>query len=153
MTNDVTPFLQKLIYILALSLWFGGLTFYALAVVPAGTDVVGSTTQGFITQRVTWRLNVVGALCLACMLLPTVPARRRNLWIAWTLMAVTQAALFMIHAQLATRLEPETQSVPDPASFYSLHRVYLLTTAGQWFACLWHVCATIGVWQRKSSGA
>ena len=150
MTNDMSPFMQKLIYVLAVSLWFGGLTFYALVVVPAGTDVVGSTTQGFITQRVTLRLNVVGAVSLACMLLSTVPARRKSLWIAWGLMAGAQAALFVIHAQLAAMLESETRSVPDPANFYSLHRVYLLTSAVQWFACLWHVCGTIGLWQRKS---
>lgn len=140
---------QKLIYVLAASLWLGGLTFYALVVVPAGTEVVGSTTQGFITQRVTSRLNVVGAVCLAGLLLSTVPARRRSLWIAWTLMAAAQAALFVMQNQLGALLDPLTQSVSDPARFYSLHRVYLLITAVQWSTCLWHLCESVWLWNRE----
>jgi hypothetical protein len=48
--------------------WWGGLTFYALVVVPIGTELLGSVEQGFVTQRVTlWHnwLGVVIALALA----------------------------------------------------------------------------------------
>ncbi|MFM8571811.1 MAG: hypothetical protein ACKOAU_09465 [Pirellula sp.] len=34
-------------------LWWGGLSFYAIVVVPIGTEQIGSVAQGFITQRVT----------------------------------------------------------------------------------------------------
>lgn len=141
-------YLRSLVYVLAASLWLGGLTFYALVVVPAGTEVVGGTLQGFVTQRVTARLNVLGVVCLAAMFWSTVSARRRSLWIAWSLMAAAQAALFLLHYRLGASLDALTHSVPDPPGFYALHRIYLLTTALQWFACLWHVGETIFLWRR-----
>lgn len=140
-------YLRSLTYVLAASLWLGGLTFYALVVVPEGTEVVGGTLQGFVTQRVTARLNVVGVICLAGMLWSTVYARRRSLWLAWSLMAAAQAVLFFLHMQLSSALDSQTTSVPDPAGFYALHRVYLLTTAAQWLACLWHLGETIYCWR------
>lgn len=38
---------------LARGMWWGGLCFYAVVIVPIGTEVIGSVEQGFITQRVT----------------------------------------------------------------------------------------------------
>src|SRR5258707_15304973 len=44
----------------AFAVWLGGLTFYALVVVPVGTQVLGGpVAQGFVTQAVTVRLNFV----------------------------------------------------------------------------------------------
>jgi len=48
--------------IVLLAVWWGGFTFYALVVVPTGHKVLKSKVhQGFITQQVTDRLNVLAA--------------------------------------------------------------------------------------------
>ena len=46
----------------AWAIWWGGLSFYALFVVPIGTEIVGGFEQGFITQRVTNWLNAIGVI-------------------------------------------------------------------------------------------
>lgn len=50
---------------LVVGLWLGGLTFYAGIVVPIGTEIVGGTEQGFVTQRVTNWLNALGVVAKA----------------------------------------------------------------------------------------
>src|SRR5438477_11565964 len=54
--RDISRFLT----IIALAGWWGALTFYGLAVVPEGTEQLGSQTQGLVTQQVTRTLNLVG---------------------------------------------------------------------------------------------
>ncbi len=46
----------------AWAIWWGGLSFYALFVVPIGTEIVGGFEQGLITQRVTNWLNAIGVI-------------------------------------------------------------------------------------------
>ena len=43
----------RLFLLLVWAAWWGGLCFYAVVVVPIGTELIGSVEQGFITQRVT----------------------------------------------------------------------------------------------------
>ena len=46
--------IRQFLVMSAVALWLGGFTFYALVVVPTGTDVLGgSVEQGFVTQAVT----------------------------------------------------------------------------------------------------
>src|SRR5947208_12856113 len=86
----------------ALAVWIGGLTFYALVVIPSGAAVVGDTTQGFITQRVTGWLNWIGVLALAA-LLPGIT--RRWMLCTWGCMAVALMMLLAIHAQMDALLD------------------------------------------------
>ncbi len=54
---------QRFLILCLLAFWFGGLTFYAVLVIPTGAKVLGShTEQGFVTQQVTNWLNLVGAM-------------------------------------------------------------------------------------------
>src|SRR5947207_1343890 len=50
----------RFVVILALASWWGALTFYGVVVVPAGTEQLGSQTQGLVTQQVTRTLNLIG---------------------------------------------------------------------------------------------
>lgn len=125
--------------ILAVAFWLGGLSFYALVAVPVGTDILGSTGQGFITQRVTNQLNLIAAGILV-LLLPTA-IRRRGLLLtgSWLALAATQIALFVMHPWLDAMLDATTPGISDGALFYKRHGVYLDVTALQWGALLVHL--------------
>jgi hypothetical protein len=120
------------------------LTFYALVVIPSGAAVVGDTTQGFITQRVTGWLNWIGVLALAA-LLPSLSRR----WMVgtWICMAMALAALFGIHARMDSLLDSETMEISNRAAFAAWHQRYLLATTVQWVAGmvhLWGVLQPVG---------
>jgi hypothetical protein len=58
--------IRRFLVIAALMFWQGGFTFYAAIVVPIGTEVLGSAAeQALITRRVTWQINMTGAVALA----------------------------------------------------------------------------------------
>ncbi len=123
----------------SLTLWWGGLTFYSLVVVPIGSEVFGTTAQGFVTQRVTHWLNGIGLITLVFLLWNLTAVRRRLLIATWLLMAGCLAGLVVLHGSLDALLDPQSQSVYDAERFYNLHRVYLLVTAVQWLAGLAHL--------------
>src|SRR5437867_2876625 len=89
--------IARYVAVCALAVWLGGLTFYALIVIPSGAAVVGDTTQGFVTQRVTGWLNWMGVVALAA-LLPSITRR----WMVgtWVCMGLALGVLFAIHAQM-----------------------------------------------------
>ena len=66
----MTP-LRRFLVLQSLLLWQGGFLFYAAFVVPAGTEVLGSSAaQGVITTRVVDALNVCGAVRQECCSVP-----------------------------------------------------------------------------------
>ena len=125
-------------------MWIGGLTFYALVVIPSGASVVGDTTQGFITQRVTGWMNWIGVLALAALM----PSLSRRWMIAtWACMALALAVLFAIHARMDAILDSEAMEIFNRAAFASWHQKYLLATTVQWLAGmahLWGVLQPVG---------
>jgi len=123
----------------ATAVWLGGLTFYALVVVPIGTDVVGSADQGLITQRVTAVLNVMAVAVLAMLGWDLVRAPRRGVWVTWLTMVACQAALFVLHRVLAEMLAGGIAAATGHERFYQWHRFYLIVTAVQWVAGISHV--------------
>ena len=114
------------------SLWIGGLTFYALVVVPIGGALVGETQQGFITQQVTQWLNGIGTAALLMLAWRATTQPSTGQWLNLGLLAVIQVALIGIHLQLTPMLDAQAIEVLDPERFYQVHRVYLLLTTAQW---------------------
>jgi len=110
--------------------WWGGLTFYALVVVPIGTELLGSVEQGFVTQRVTlWHnwLGVVIALALAAE-----AWRLRSsawMWLAIAI-AMTTAGLMVWHRHMTLAMNFVERTVPG--NFYSEHAIYLWITVVEW---------------------
>ena len=129
----------RYLLILSLALWLGGLTFYALIVVPVGTEILGSTGQGFITQRVTDRLNLLSSCVLVLLLANVLKQRGRLLTGSWLVLAITQATLFAMHPWLDAMLDGSTQAIADGELFYQRHGIYLDVTAVQWAALLVHL--------------
>ena len=143
---------RRTLTVAALAVWIGGVTLYGLVVVPLGTRVLGSATaQGFITQAVTARLNVIGAAALAVLAWNAWRAehRRRALWVAWGVMVAAQVVLFALHPVLDALLDGDARTVLDHDAFYARHRAYLLVTAAQWLAALAYAVLAIGAWRAE----
>jgi hypothetical protein len=147
----------RVVVTLLFGLWWGGFTFYAAFVVPIGVRVLGSATaQGFITQPVSDRLNVIGAVVVAVLLWNLVSARRRVkprvrriLDVSWALLAATQVVLVLLHLRLDGMLDTTTRSiVVEHSVFYAAHRAYLLVATGQWLTAVVHACAVGYAWSR-----
>lgn len=135
--------LHHVILLALFAAWFGGFTFYTAIVVPIGTDVLGSSrTQGFVTQQVTDKLNLIGGPTILMMMIDLIIFRRTrsrklNTWSAMTLAGIgfLWCVLMVVHPMLDAMLQPEHEHVLDDAKFYSLHRVYLWTSTIQWLLC------------------
>lgn len=112
------------------AVWWGGLTFYAAIVVPTGSEQIGATEQGFITQQVTRWHNALLTAMTICLL---IEAWRNNRWPLWAVvcgLAVIDAALLYLHQQLSEMINLRDQSIPD--GFYSEHAIYLWLTTIEW---------------------
>ena len=124
--------LRDFIVISIWALWLGGLTFYALIVVPIGGELLGETQQGFITQQVTQWLNGIGTAALLALAWRARARPVRGQWLNLALLAGLQAALVFVHLQLGPMLDGQAIEVLDPDRFYLVHRVYLILTTFQW---------------------
>jgi hypothetical protein len=150
----VARYLSRLASVLAMALWWGGLTFYALFVVPTGVEVLGGETeQGFITQRVSNIINLCGILALVVLLVHTAVAWRSigrlsrvALSSTWLITAAAQSALLLMHSRLDALLDVPSHSIVEPSSFHRLHELYLIVTTVGWSAALVHLVAIITIW-------
>ncbi len=131
--------IRRLLVLFLLAAWWGGFTFYALAVIPSGHEVLHSRVkQGFITRSVTTKLNWLGVVAIAASLSEVLAARARRgrfrlLLTAWLICLVTQVALFWIHACMDGLLDPAAMAVIDQDRFESLHLLYLWPATIGWF--------------------
>ena len=110
--------------------WWGGLSFYAVVVVPISTDLIGSVEQGFITQRVTMWHNCLAVLFLLCLAVEAYSRKSRVLWVVLSLLTMTTIALLVRHRLLSPLMDFQKQSVNK--DFYAQHAVYLWITAAEW---------------------
>jgi len=143
---------RRITALAAFAFWLGGLTFYAIVAVPVGTEVLGgAVAQGFVTQAVTQRLNLVavGALAAIAWNALGTSITRGPIVGTWLVMLVAQAVLFAIHPSLDRLLEPAAHIVVEPARFYATHRVYLLVTAAQWIAGAAHLVLVVSAWRAE----
>jgi hypothetical protein len=138
--------LRRFLAASGLALWQGGFTFYGAVVIPMGVEVLRDHVQvGFITQRVTQWLNLIGAAALVLLLVelaanwPSLGSWRKfGLASTWLAMALGLVALFALHPALDALLEPNSQNIVDYDRFLFLHRVYLGISTIQWSAALLH---------------
>lgn len=121
-----------LISFLLFSIWWGGLTFYALAVIPLGTEEIGSDAQGFITQKVTLWHNRISLAVLVLLAIDAFQNSSRWRWLFTAWLTLCTLLLTSLHAHLSQQLDFQTKSVPE--SFYNLHAIYLWLTTAQWLS-------------------
>jgi hypothetical protein len=138
---------RQFLVILAFMLWQGGFIFYGAVVVPIGTAVLESDRlQGFITQRVSIWLNILGVTwCIVCA------------WDSWhhrdrlrmTLVGIVFVlllGLFATHVEMSTHLDPEEQTLSDRPTFRRWHQLYLCMSTIQWLIALVTLRLTLRSW-------
>lgn len=150
-----TKLAQRFLIICLFAFWLGGLTFYAVVVVPTGARILGSDTdQGFITQQVTHWLNLIGVLGMIIFgwNLKTLWRKdgdipRKQLAASWLLILLSQAALIFVHPVMDKLLDATVHSVSDPVQFYRWHRVYLIAVTVLWVGGLTHLWYLLRGWR------
>ena len=129
--KGVRAALWELFLWIAWGMWWGGLSFYAIVVVPIGTEQIGSVGQGFITQEVTQWHNVFSMLFVLCLAIEAFNRKTRSVWIVVALLATITIALLIAHSMLSQQMDFQKKTVPT--NFYSQHAIYLWITAAEWF--------------------
>lgn len=118
------------VLVLVWAVWWGGLTFYALLVVPIGTERIGSLDQGFITQRVTWWHNAILIGFVVLLAIDGLRHRARGFWWLWGFLAMTSLGLCAYHTILSNAMDWDRGTVSE--GFYAKHAGYLWLTALEW---------------------
>ncbi len=131
--------------LIAWSFWIGGFSFYFGVVIRVGGRVFGDSSQGFVTQGVTWWLNIIAVIALSLFSIHIAIHRRIFLGLTWIIMVIAQGVLFVLHAQLDHRIDAATQSIRDPERFATLHEWYEFTSAIQWLAAMFFLAAFMWV--------
>ncbi|MEM8732872.1 MAG: hypothetical protein AAGG44_01525 [Planctomycetota bacterium] len=134
----------RFLLLLLLGFTFGGFLFYASVVVPLGTSILGSTTQGFVTRSVTNVINVaslVSALAIAAYAWTTSNRFRtedsiRIPLVSACIIGTTAIILMWLHGHLEQAMADDEFAVMDGESFYRTHRVYLWVSTIQWLSSL-----------------
>jgi hypothetical protein len=149
---------RRFLVITALLFWQGGFLFYAAVVVPVAQEELGShLRQGFVTRRVTNRLNLSGAIALAIVALELATADRKR-WrrlaraILWLGMAAALALLVWLHIHLDSMLDPDQRLILDREHFYTNHRVYLWISTVQWAFGVVFLWLTLAAWRAADRG-
>lgn len=158
--NGMLPrILGRTIAILAGAIWLGGLVFYAGAVIPTAHEVLGShRTVGFITQRVTLKVNVMAVVTLVLFAAAICggwrDAAQRLRYVlagAWLALVALQGLLFALHPMLDRLLDVEQQEIIDEQRFYQLHRAYLISSMGQMLGGLVLLISLLVLWSRADA--
>ena len=151
--------LRRFVVLVALSFWQGGFTFYAAVVVPVGQQVFGHLRQGFITQQVTFYMNLAGAVALLLLVWDLLGAqdaarwRRTMRWLLWGGMTAALLWLYWLHGQMDALLVFKGRIIRDAESFRTLHRLYLWISTVQWGCGLLYLVVTMVVWSREDRGS
>jgi hypothetical protein len=155
MTSPLNHLVLRTAVVLAGAIWLGGLVFYAGAVIPSAHDALGNHRQaGFITQRVTEKINIVAVISLVIFGVALAFAWRGasvglriSLLISWMLLAIGQGILFFLHPVLDGMLDASTQSIHDHRRFYGLHRAYIIVSTMQMFIGGVFLVALLACWR------
>jgi hypothetical protein len=125
----------------AWAFWIGGFSFYFGVVIRVGSEVVGDSSQGFVTQIATGWLNIAALVALVLLLSSSWLARS---WLSigvWVILVICQAILFVLHARLDAVLDTASQTILALESFPSTHEWYEFISAIQWlFAMIYLGC-------------
>ena len=131
----------RVLFLVTLSIYIGGFTFYSAVVIPVLHDRLESSLEtGLITQRVTDVLNLLGVVTLSLGwsvyglgAIRAYRGDRSGRFRIWPLVisSICLVVLLVLHRVLDRKLETNMFS-----GFYPCHRAYLWTSTVQWFANL-----------------
>lgn len=150
--------LRRFLLFVALTFSFGGFSVYAAVVVPVGSAVLDSTSQGFVTQKVTHFLNAFFAVTLLLLLWELLddrgsrrPGANRILIALFVVLACCCASLAGMHPHLDGMLDAQSYSVVEPDRFYRLHQAYLWVSTAQWLASLVLIWVLVSGWHESGA--
>lgn len=154
MTNLSTA--RRFLVFQALLAWQGGFLFYSAAVVPIGTEVLGSAAaQGAITARVTDVLNLCGLAALGLLAWDLIvtrdpkPRRTAARWWCWAVAGVCLYLQFVLHQLLDYFMDPGRTHIVIGPPFRPVHRAYLWASTVQWLAGLVLAWLTLRAWMAE----
>ena len=136
----------------------GGFSFYGGVVVTVGSMVIdgGGREFGFVTQQVTFWLNLAGSISLLYFFLSAWMDLKLSAGLRWThrliflsllLVSIGQIILWIDHSAMDRRLDIEHHVILDKAAYRLGHKVYILTSTAMWGLCLGLLWLTIYVWR------
>ena len=146
---------RRFLWIAAFAFWMGGFSFYGGVVIAVGAKVVagGESEFGFVTQQVTYWLNVSGCVALTIFLVDLLADWRvLPRWGRWGLMgiwmalAMIQISLICIHPAMDRLLNPENFSISQRPHFRHLHMAYLILSTFEWGGSLLFLTGTVWTW-------
>jgi len=144
---------RRYLFVLTFAWWMGGLTFYALVVIPTAEQVLGNHREvGFITQRVTIWLNLLlGNLIADWRFARRWP--RYGLIGTWVVMLVSHLGLFIAHSWVTQALDLSHHRIPDFSAFELRHGVYEGLVTIQWVAALIHAWLALMTWRIRDGSS
>ncbi|HEX4792219.1 MAG TPA: hypothetical protein VH370_00415 [Humisphaera sp.] len=147
---------RRFVFVSTIAFWLGGFAFYTGVVVQVGAAVLHShTRQGFITQRVTFWLNIVASIALLILLAHLIssalPNRRlrKILTILWMIMVILQGWLFYLHPHLDRLLDTTARMILDEERFELLHTTYVWSATAQWAVGVLYMFVMLGAWTKS----
>ena len=149
--------IQQYASVVAIVLWLGGFTFYATLVVPSGELVVGRVPQGYVTQRVTDGLNVIGCVLLLFMLVDLMLHRKylspwamRARCLGLVVFGVGLVMLFELHNHMDALMDRTTLAKPDRVVFKPMHQRYQMIFTFMWMATVLELAMMLHGHQRRA---
>jgi len=128
--------LKLFIVIAFYSIWWGGFTFYSSIVIPEGMKILGDHVRmGLITETVSNYLNIIGTVTLFIsfvLLLQNKKSANSKIGWEWFVLVILQLLLFYIHHLLSSMISQNGSKIDLQENFYSVHRIYLLTSTAMW---------------------
>jgi len=136
------------------AVFWGGLTLYEGIVVRIVHDVLPDPMDGgMITQRVTWWLQLLGAITVALMLWNAciVGWESRGygatLGVCAIVLGAAIAGLFFVHSQLDAVIDIEAAEITGRAAFKLNHRRYNQLTTVEWLTSIAYLAVTVAAWR------
>jgi len=135
----------------SLMFWQGGFAFYALVVVPIGTDRLGSSfEQGRISRSVAPWINAAGIACLTMLVLDQYREGTSRLRVAvWVAIAACQVGLSLAAPRLEGMIDWEEGRYLRRSEFRSWHEAYLSVLGLQWLLALVAARQMLAGWRAR----
>jgi len=143
-------YLQRLVTVLVIGLWFGGFTCYSTFVIEAGSRIFGGVDQGYVTQQATDVFNVLAIVMIVAVAIDIAVGWRRNTQrvriaqgVCLVVMIGSVVMLLILHNTLDAQMDATTLSKPDDVSFAPPHSSYRFYSMWLWFATVGYIALLV----------
>lgn len=150
--------INRIFFLLAFALHWGGLTFYAGVVVRISHDVLNDPMDGgLITQRALAVLQILGVVFLVSAVCNCFTVWRQSRKMGYMLSGCTALlgcsliGLFVVHGQLDSLIDVTAFEITDRVAFELGHRRYKQLTAVHWLASLACFLIAVSCWRSTSA--